>query len=156
MEHIAASEDFIRDNLLKEKVMVLPSGEPGRDVKKIDEAVVAMIPDRTNKAQSPEPLKPHNRFGSPEASVKHFLESGATTEQFLKATTGLRDSSKRLAGKVGEITGGSTGMGLAQQSASYWKGWIMYSSRAVARTSSTERSPKLVRRRRESQAMSRT
>jgi DinB superfamily len=56
MEHIAASEDFIRDNLLKETVMVAPAGEPGRDVKRIDEAVVAKVPDRTHKAQAPEPF----------------------------------------------------------------------------------------------------
>jgi hypothetical protein len=91
MEHIAASEDFIRDSLLKEKVMASPSGPPGREVKKTDEAVVAMVPDRTRKAQAPEPLVPNNRFGSPDGSVKHFVESRATTEQFLKTTTGLRD-----------------------------------------------------------------
>jgi len=91
MEHIAASEDFIRDNLLKEKVMVAPAGEPGRDVKRIDEAVLARVPDRTHKAQAPEPLVPSNRFGSPDSSVKHFVESRATTEQFLKTATGLRD-----------------------------------------------------------------
>src|ERR1700730_15215636 len=61
MEHIAAAEDFIRDNLLKEKVMVAPAGEPGRDVKRTDEAVVAKVPDRTHKAQAPEPLGPSNR-----------------------------------------------------------------------------------------------
>ena len=44
MEHIAASEDFVRDNLLKEKVMVAAAREPGRDVKQIDEAVVARFP----------------------------------------------------------------------------------------------------------------
>src|SRR5712692_2928383 len=60
MEHIAAAEDFIR-GLVKEKVMLSPAGEPGRDVKKTDEAVLAMVPDRTNKAQAPEPLVPTNR-----------------------------------------------------------------------------------------------
>src|SRR5882762_9351518 len=69
MEHIAASEDFIRDNLLKEKVMVSPSGPPGRDLKKIDEAVMAMVPDRTHKAQAPGPLVPSNRYGSPDGSM---------------------------------------------------------------------------------------
>jgi len=90
MEHIAAAEDFIR-GILKEKIMMAPAGEQGRDVKKTDEAVLAMIPDRTNKVQAPEPLVPTNRFGSPEGSVKHFVESRATTEEFLKTTTGLRD-----------------------------------------------------------------
>ena len=90
MEHIAASEDFIR-GILKEKVMMAPAGEPGRDLKKTDEAVLAMVPDRTHKAQAPEPLVPTNRFASPEGSLKHFVESRASTEDFLKTTTGLRD-----------------------------------------------------------------
>jgi len=90
MEHIAAAEDYIR-GALKEKVMMAPAGEPGRDVKKTDEAVLAMIPDRTTKVQAPEPLVPTNRFGSPADSVKHFVESRATTEEFLKTTTGLRE-----------------------------------------------------------------
>ena len=90
MEHIAAAEDFIR-GMLKEKIMMAPAGEAGRDVKKTDEGVLAMVPDRTNKIQAPEPLVPTNRFGSPEASIKHFVESRATTEDFLKSTTGLRD-----------------------------------------------------------------
>jgi len=91
MEHIAASEDFIRDNLVKDKVMVSLAGEPGRDVNKIDDAVIANVPDRSHKAQAPEPLLPNNRFGSPEGSLKHFLESRAITEQYLKETPGLRD-----------------------------------------------------------------
>ena len=90
MEHIAAAEDFIR-GALKEKVMMAPAGEPGRDVKKADEAVMGMVPDRTTKVQAPEPLVPTNRFGSPDGSVRHFAESRATTEEFLKTTTGLRD-----------------------------------------------------------------
>src|SRR5258707_10072768 len=65
MEHIAAAEDFLLA-LDKEKVMTAPAGEVGRDVKKTDEAVLAMVPDRTHKAQAPEPLVPTNRFGTPE------------------------------------------------------------------------------------------
>lgn len=90
MEHIAAAEDFIR-GLVKEKVMLAPAGEAGRDVKKTDETVLAMIPDRTNKVQAPEPLVPTNRFGTPEGSIRHFVESRAMTEDFLKTTAGLRD-----------------------------------------------------------------
>jgi hypothetical protein len=90
MEHIATSEDFIR-GMLKEKVMMAPAGETGRDVKKTDDSVLAMVPDRTTKAQAPEPLVPTNRFGSPEGSIKHFVETRTATEDFLKASTGLRD-----------------------------------------------------------------
>ncbi|HXE33243.1 MAG TPA: DinB family protein [Verrucomicrobiae bacterium] len=88
-EHIAAAEDYIR-GIVVEKVMAAPA-VPGRDLKKTDDAVVAIIPDRSQKAQAPEPLVPTNRFGSPDASLKHFLESREKTEDFLKTTTGLRD-----------------------------------------------------------------
>ena len=103
MEHIAVSEDFIRDNLVNEKVMVSPQGQSDRDVKKIDEAVMTMIPDRTHKVQAQEPVLPRNRFGSPEESVKHFLESRATTEQYLRTTAGLRDHV--MDGPVGKMDG---------------------------------------------------
>lgn len=89
MEHIAAAEDFIR-GLVVEKVMVAPA-VPGRDLKKTDDAVLANIPDRSRKAQAPEPLVPTNRFGTPDGAVKHFVESRSKTEEFLKTTTGLRD-----------------------------------------------------------------
>jgi hypothetical protein len=90
VEHIAAAEDLIR-GMLVEKVMVAPAGDAGRDVKKADEAVLTMVPDRTHKAQAPEPLVPTNRFGSPEVAIKHFVESRTSTEDFLKSATGLRD-----------------------------------------------------------------
>src|ERR1700730_3190116 len=61
MEHIAAAEDFIR-GMVKEKIMMAPAGEPGRDVKKTDEGVLAMVPDRTNKVQAPERLERTNRY----------------------------------------------------------------------------------------------
>jgi hypothetical protein len=72
MEHIAAAEDFLR-TLDKEKVMMAPAGDAARDWKKTDEGVMAMVPDRTNKLQAPEPLVPTNRFGTPEGSIKHFV-----------------------------------------------------------------------------------
>jgi hypothetical protein len=91
MEHIAAAEDLLRDGLLKQQVMVGPAGDPARDVKTIDAGVEAMVPDRSHKVQAPEPLVPTNRYGSPEASIKHFLESRSITEDYLRSTPGLRD-----------------------------------------------------------------
>lgn len=88
VEHIAAAEDFLRGMVI-EKVMKAPA-DPTRDLKKTDEAVLAMIPDRSHKAQAPEPLLPTNRFGSPAGSLKHFMEARETTENFLKNTPGLR------------------------------------------------------------------
>jgi len=87
-EHIAAAEDFIR-GMVVENVMKAPA-VPDRDTAKTDAAVLAMTPDRSVKAQAPEPLKPTNRFGAPEASIKHFVESRTSTEDFLKKTPELR------------------------------------------------------------------
>lgn len=88
MEHIAAAEDMLR-GLTTEKVMAAPAA-PDRDVKQIDEMVVAMVTDRTHKADAPEPLRPVNRFGSPEEALKHFVASRGETEEFLKKTADLR------------------------------------------------------------------
>jgi hypothetical protein len=88
MEHLAAAEDFIRGNIT-ENVMKAPA-VPGLDSAKTDAAIIANVPDRTNKIQAPEPIKPTNRFGSPEGSIKHFLDSRTTTEEFLKKTSDLR------------------------------------------------------------------
>jgi hypothetical protein len=91
MEHLAAAEDMIR-GLAQEQVMKTPV-VPVRDVeetKKADDAVLAMVPDRSHKAQAPEPLQPTNRFGSPVAAQKHFVESRAVTEEYLKNANGLR------------------------------------------------------------------
>jgi len=89
-EHIAAAEDYIR-GMVVEKVMTAPARPAGEDVAALDAMVVQAIPDRSQKKQAPEPLKPTNRFGSPDGSLKHFFEARATTEDFLTKTTDLRE-----------------------------------------------------------------
>jgi hypothetical protein len=91
MEHLAAAEDLLR-GMTQEKVMASPEIAPRdpAEVKKIDDGVLAQVPDRTHKLQAPEPLKPTNRFGSPAEAEKHFLESRASTEEYLKTTPDLR------------------------------------------------------------------
>src|SRR5260370_2043908 len=67
MEHIAAAEDFIRD-LVKEKVMMGPAGEAGRDVKKTDEGVLPMVPAPSPTPQAPQPRLPTNPSRPPDPS----------------------------------------------------------------------------------------
>jgi hypothetical protein len=90
VEHIAASEDLFL-SMVTEKVIKAPPRPAGEDVKALDELVMARIPDRTQKAQAPEELKPTNRFGSPEAALKHFVQSREKTIAYLRTTNGLRD-----------------------------------------------------------------
>ena len=91
MEHLAAAEDLIR-TMLEEQVMKSPAVplREAQEMKKADDSVRAMIPDRSHKAQAPELLRPTNRFESPAGAQKHFVESRGTTEQYLKDTSGLR------------------------------------------------------------------
>ena len=89
MEHIAAAEDFIRGNIVNGVMKAPPA--PGRDIATIDAGILENVPARKTKVQAPDAIKPTNRFGSPEGSIKHFVESRAITEDFLKTTPGLRD-----------------------------------------------------------------
>jgi uncharacterized damage-inducible protein DinB len=88
-EHIAAAEDLLY-GMITGQVMKAPARGATEDVKAIDQMVLTGVPDRSHKAQAPEPLKPTNRFGSPEASLKHFEESRQRTIDFLKKTDDLR------------------------------------------------------------------
>jgi hypothetical protein len=88
-EHIAAAEDMIM-GMVTGQVMKAPPRADGADVKAIDEFILQKVPDRSKKAQAPEALRPTNRFGSPQDSLKHFVESRAKTIQFLKDTKDLR------------------------------------------------------------------
>ena len=88
-EHIALAEDFMR-TLVTDKVMKAGPRQQPADLAVLDEMVITMVPDRSKKRQAPDPLKPANHFGSPEASLKHFMDSRTTTEDFLKTTPGLR------------------------------------------------------------------
>jgi hypothetical protein len=88
MEHIAASEDLLRQ-LAEDQIKKAPPG-PDRDLKKTDDKVLEVIPDRSRKFQAPEQLRPRNQFGSPEAALKHFLESRAKTVELLNNTPDLR------------------------------------------------------------------
>ena len=88
-EHIAASEDMLF-GMVTEKIMKAPPRPEAVDVKAIDEMILARIPDRSKKAQAPEPLVPTNRYGSPDTARKHFVESRAKTAEFLEKTPDLR------------------------------------------------------------------
>ncbi|HSO75534.1 MAG TPA: DinB family protein [Blastocatellia bacterium] len=88
MEHIAASEDLLRQ-IAEDQIKKAPPA-PDRDLKKTDDMVLEVIPDRSKKFQAPEQLRPTNQFGSPEVALKHFLESRAKTIELLKNTPDLR------------------------------------------------------------------
>ena len=90
LEHLASSEDFLMTTV-HEQVMKGPARPAGEDVKAIDAMILQVIPDRTQKFQAPEPLKPNNRYGSPQDALAHFEASRGKTIAFLNDTKDLRD-----------------------------------------------------------------
>src|SRR2546425_5598301 len=88
LEHIALAEDFLLQNI-SEKIMKAPPGSTARDTAKADAMVLAMIPDRSHKAQAPPPLVPTGRW-TPSETLDHFVKSRAQTIAFLESTPDLR------------------------------------------------------------------
>jgi DinB superfamily len=90
-EHIALAEDFLRE-LVENKVLTAePSPERIAERKQLDDKVLAMIVDRSFKAQAPEPLRPVDKFGSPQAAVEHFTQSRAMTVALAQGRDDLRE-----------------------------------------------------------------
>lgn len=89
-EHIALSEDMIRDMI--EKKILAGAATPDRVADKaLDEKVLKMITDRSFKAKAPEQLQPSRQFATPEAAVQKFQESRKKTIALANSRSDLRE-----------------------------------------------------------------
>jgi DinB superfamily len=88
-EHIAVAEGYLR-GFDENQVMKAPPRPEGQDVAAIDALVLSKVPDRTNKKQAPEPLKPNHQFSSGPDALKAFVDGRGQTEEFLKTHDDLR------------------------------------------------------------------
>jgi uncharacterized damage-inducible protein DinB len=88
LEHIVLVEDFLLQNVT-DKVMKSPPGAADRDTAKIDAMVLAMIPDRSHKAQAPPPVTPTGRWTSAD-TLDRFLKTRSQTIALLEFTPDLR------------------------------------------------------------------
>lgn len=86
-EHIALSEDFLA-KMITEKIMKSPEApaEKRAAVKGKEEQIMKMIPDRSQKAQAPEQLKPQNAFASRDALLKAFTDKRDANIKYIKET----------------------------------------------------------------------
>jgi len=89
VEHLALSEDLLM-GLIQDRVMKAPVSNEPRDLRAMDDKILAVIADRTFSAQAPEPARPTGRFQTPQAAMQHFLASRAKTLAFLASTSDLR------------------------------------------------------------------
>ena len=92
LEHIALSEDMLL-GLVKDTVMKTPAQAEKYNAAAAqakDDQVTKMIPDRNQKAQAPEPLRPSGKWASPAEIWKHFEESRKRTIEYAKMQADLR------------------------------------------------------------------
>ena len=90
-EHIALSEDLLRD-MVQGKVLAGPaSTQPVADRASLDEKVLKMIGNRSFKVKAPEPLQPTRRFATPEATLQKFDESRTKTIALANSRSDLRE-----------------------------------------------------------------
>lgn len=86
VEHLALAESFLFD--LQQKTMSGPEAPAERRAatRGKDETIMKAIPDRTKKAQAPEPLQPTARLGSRAEILAAFKERRAKTIAYASTT----------------------------------------------------------------------
>ena len=87
VEHLALSEEFLRG--LQEKTMSGPAAtaEQRAATKGKDEMIMKRIPDRTQKAQAPEPLQPAQKLGSGSDVLNMFKDRRGKTLTYAEKTS---------------------------------------------------------------------
>jgi hypothetical protein len=88
LEHIALAENDAHN--LFAQAMKSPAGSPDLDFAKVDAMILAMVPDRSHKAQAPPQLVPTGRW-TPSEALDHFLKSRAEAIALMKSTPDLRE-----------------------------------------------------------------
>lgn len=85
VEHIALAENFILH--FEQDAMKAPATPDKRsEVKYTPDQVVAMLTDRSHKAQAPEPIKPGKQFADTKTALQAFVSRRDSTIDYLKTT----------------------------------------------------------------------
>jgi hypothetical protein len=90
-QHIALSEEFLREMVEKNVLSAKASPERIAERKMLDGKILPMITNRTVKATAPEPLQPIRPFPTPEAAIQEFQESRRKTIELAANREDLRE-----------------------------------------------------------------
>ena len=87
VEHLALAESFLAE--ARQKAMAGPPAttEQLAKAKGQDAVILKVIPDRTQKAQAPEPIQPKQRLGPREKVMDAYRSRRATTLAYAQKTT---------------------------------------------------------------------
>lgn len=96
VEHLALAEAFIFDMQQKTVAGATATPDQRAAAQGRDEMILKRIPDRTQKANAPEPIQPNQRLGSRADVLAAFKERRAKTIEYANKT------SDDLRGRVGD------------------------------------------------------
>ncbi|MBM3793448.1 MAG: DinB family protein [Acidobacteria bacterium] len=86
VEHIALSETFLRG--IADKTLASHAKTEGLEARKASDAkMLAMVPDRTQRFQTPEPLKPAGKFAEVKVGMAEFNRARKANFEYVKTTT---------------------------------------------------------------------
>jgi hypothetical protein len=86
VEHLALSESFLFDSQQKLAGGPAASAELRKSAEGKDAVILKTIPDRTQKANAPEPIQPKARLGTQAQVLQAFRERRATTIAYTTKT----------------------------------------------------------------------
>ena len=86
VEHLALAETFIFDAQQKTAAGPAAPADKVAAAKGKDDTILKVIPDRTQKAQAPEPIQPAKRIGDRAAVVTAFRERRGKTIDYARQT----------------------------------------------------------------------
>ena len=87
VEHIVLAQDLVLGPI-REQLAKAPAAK-GRDNRAVDEAVIALLPDRTSKFPAPDILQPTGRW-KPAVSMDRLAKNYAQLTSYLENTPDLR------------------------------------------------------------------
>lgn len=85
-EHIALSEEYLFDLATVKMLRSPATPEKAAEVKGKDEVILKVIPDRSQKAQAPEALRPSGRWKTPQEAVAAFKKMRDAHIRYVETT----------------------------------------------------------------------
>jgi hypothetical protein len=90
VEHLALTEDFLFGLITEQVMRTERRAEPLPDAAEADRQVLAMVSDRSQRFEAPDPLQPAGSFDTPQEALEHFLARRERTLEFVRTTPDLR------------------------------------------------------------------
>ncbi len=86
LEHLTLTEDFLRARVQNDLMKAHASPVDAAKAAETDAFVLKVIPDRSQKATAPEPLRPSGKWPNPQAMLREFEARRKATLEYVRTT----------------------------------------------------------------------